>query len=577
VNPTATPDSGPKRDYYRHNFLSFLDSVHGLYSDILSDHERSYIGTLNELSTDAQCLYARLISRVGPLFRSDKVSYDEINDIPAAARELEQKVLLRIDGEYDAEFILKLLLKSEIVEMIESMGLSVETPAGLKKTELLETVLSTDDDGSISRYRTKLFTTYEPLELETLALFKLLFFGNYRQDLSEFIITDLGLITYEDYGLDRGARPFKDRRTVDERVSLHAMSEELYENLRELEPDDILEYAANLSEIVPDPAHDNQIARRYGRICADLGRQLERLGRYGEADEIYLRTDLPPTRERRARIHFTQGRYADAEEVCREIAIDPQNEEEADFAAGFLRKIARKTGGVVSQPEVPSTVFQDHDLAGTAPDSVELYALDGFLTSGCDGYFTENQLWNALFGLAFWDIIFLPIEGVFYNRYQRGPADLLTEQFYRRRAREIEERIESIAANRRWPRELIGRYDEKFGIACSLVNWKRVTREMVKRAVTRIPRGHLVAIFSRMCKDLRANSSGFPDLVLFPPRKLARKHSDAGGFALPADIGLPYVLVEVKGPGDHVQKNQKRWMACFAEHGVPCRVFRMSL
>ena len=576
MSPPALPGSSPKRGYYRHNFLSFLDSVESLYDDLLSDHERSYIGALRELSTDAQCLYARLISRVGPLFRNDRVSYDEITDIPAAALELAERELLRIDGEYEAEGILKLLLKSEILVMIESMDLPIETPEKKKKTELLESVLSIEDDGSIGKYRKRLFTTYEPLELETLTLFKLLFFGNYRQDLSEFIITDLGVMTYEDYGLDRNARPFRDRRTVDERVKLHEMSEELYENLRELDGTEILEYAARLSEIVPDPAHDGQIARRYGRICAELGRQLERLGMSNEANEIYSRTGVPPTRERRARIHFSQGRFAEAEEVCREMAVAPQNEEESIFAEGFLQKIARKTGGAVSRREQQPTVFQDHELSGITPDSVEQYALDGFRASGCDGYFTENQLWNALFGLAFWDIIFLPIDGVFFNRFQRGPADLLTEQFYRRRASEIEKRIEAISADRHWPREMVRRYDEKYGIASSLVNWKRVSREMVKKAVTRVPGKHLVAIFSRMCKDLRANSSGFPDLIVFPPRRAGRKYRDGCGFALTEDIGRPYVLVEVKGPGDQVQKNQKRWMAYFTEHGIPCRAFRMS-
>jgi hypothetical protein len=54
-------------------------------------------------------------------------------------------------------------------------------------------------------------------------------------------------------------------------------------------------------------------------------------------------------------------------------------------------------------------------------------------------------------------------------------------------------------------------------------------------------------------RDLRNNTSGFPDLIFFD------KH---GG----------YELIEVKGPGDAVQKNQKRWFAYFQSVGVPYRV-----
>jgi hypothetical protein len=122
---------------------------------------------------------------------------------------------------------------------------------------------------------------------------------------------------------------------------------------------------------------------------------------------------------------------------------------------------------------------------------------------------------------------------------------------------------------------LLSTYDRKKDVACALVNWKRVTREQVSSILDRIPSGDLVAIFKRMTRDLKANSNGFPDLVLFPPR---RKHKRNGaGVFNEADKALPYLLLEIKGPGDQVQKNQKRWMKYFTEKGIPNRVFRMNL
>jgi hypothetical protein len=64
-------------------------------------------------------------------------------------------------------------------------------------------------------------------------------------------------------------------------------------------------------------------------------------------------------------------------------------------------------------------------------------------------------------------------------------------------------------------------------------------------------------IFDRILLDLRNNRAGFPDLVLFPA---------TGG----------YQLVEVKGPGDSLQKNQHRWMQYFFEYDIPHNIARVS-
>jgi len=49
-----------------------------------------------------------------------------------------------------------------------------------------------------------------------------------------------------------------------------------------------------------------------------------------------------------------------------------------------------------------------------------------------------------------------------------------------------------------------------------------------------------------------------PDLILFP------------------DTASGYELIEVKGPGDTLQNNQKRWMRYFAEWGIPFTVVNIE-
>ncbi len=72
-------------DYYHANFLALLDNVAERYADLLKGEERAFLARFRGLDRDAQMLYVRLTSRVGPWFRLDKLNYPEIGDLPGAA------------------------------------------------------------------------------------------------------------------------------------------------------------------------------------------------------------------------------------------------------------------------------------------------------------------------------------------------------------------------------------------------------------------------------------------------------------------------------------------------------------
>ena len=57
-----------------------------------------------------------------------------------------------------------------------------------------------------------------------------------------------------------------------------------------------------------------------------------------------------------------------------------------------------------------------------------------------------------------------------------------------------------------------------------------------------------------MLVDLRANRTGMPDLIQFWPDEKR------------------YRMIEVKGPGDRLQDNQRRWIAFCHQHGMPVDV-----
>ncbi|MEH6635505.1 MAG: hypothetical protein V7700_08295, partial [Halioglobus sp.] len=64
--------------YYRDNFLHLCDTVEAQYDDILAPGERLLMQRFRDLQFKAQCLYVRLVSRVGPWFRESKLAYTEL-------------------------------------------------------------------------------------------------------------------------------------------------------------------------------------------------------------------------------------------------------------------------------------------------------------------------------------------------------------------------------------------------------------------------------------------------------------------------------------------------------------------
>jgi hypothetical protein len=71
-------------------------------------------------------------------------------------------------------------------------------------------------------------------------------------------------------------------------------------------------------------------------------------------------------------------------------------------------------------------------------------------------------------------------------------------------------------------------------------------------------RPHLRLCLERLLEDLKENSTGLPDLVQFWPAEGR------------------YRFIEVKGPGDRLQDNQRRWLSFFARHAIPAVVCQVQ-
>jgi hypothetical protein len=539
--------------YYRDNFQALCDTVEAQYGDLLTPPEQQFLQGFRQLPFDAQCLYVRLVSRVGPWFRESKLAYPELGPIPAAldsliasgmAEPAKALYVEELGGLYTVPELRQVfgpLLgdsvrgnKSQLLEAIEELG--------LEDSELMSLLEAIDSERIIA-----------PCGLAEVALFQLLFFGNRYQSLTEFVLSDLGVARYYPYPLDREYRLFAHREAVEEYLACAELSDYWYE-LRE--SDDASSLPQLAEEVLNLDIRFPSSESRWHRLCNGLARDLERLGELKSAARLYERSARHPARERRLRILERLEDWSGAVRLSEHILDEPWCEEERDAAERVLPRVQRKLGAVPTRRRRDDFPRLDLELAREEVP-VEVLAARQLESQWVQVRYVENSLMNALFGLAFWEQIFAPVPGAFHNPFQGIPTDMYSPDFRARRRPALEARMAQLRAEGVHPL-LQEAYTRYASFQCRWVDWRRFDAALLKTATRVIPDAHLLAVWERMLFDPRENRRGFPDLI-----------------ALGEDTG-DYCLIEVKGPGDTLQESQKRWLRFFARQGIPASVAWVS-
>lgn len=546
VIPTV-PDLAP--DYYLKNFRFLIDWVQERYADLLNSEEQHFIQQFYQLDHNAQCLLVRLSSRKGPLFRRDKLSYSEIVSIDKAAQQLLEAGLLQIDTPLDVELLSNSVTKPELLLLFGDHLIGLKQA---RKDSLTQSLISQfTEPRSWQDWTNNQFGSAWYLDNQhIIRTVLLLFFGNAYQDLTEFVLQDLGVFRYENYTIDHQHRIFKSRAELDQYQHLMQLREQL-EGAPQTES--LIELAAQL----PMQGVNERLQRRRAKLCNQLAYELERAKEYALALPLYEQSHLPPARERRIRLLEKQGLYTEAWELLTLLVEQPMNEQELQVAQRIAPRLAKKCGLNVEKQPPAATYTQQIELARGVDEQgnsmrVEEVVRLSLNTTDAPCVYAENTLFGALFGLWLWPELFRGIDGAFANPFQAAPLDLYQENFVANRPG-----IEAL-----WATLDTGEYrhcirqtwNEKQGIANHFVNWSFITSDLLDIALHCIPAKHLTLIFERLLFDIKNNRSGLPDLIQFYPAQKT------------------YRMIEVKGPGDRIQDNQQRWLDYFAKHGIPAEV-----
>lgn len=539
--PISSLQDRPSGLYYLFNFRSALQWLRDRYADLLPEAESRFIEDFGALPLVSQALLVRLIMRKGQHFRASRISYVEIGSIERAVGPLVNLQWVDPNPVLNLDELFKLARRDEVAEMFQYL------PSGISKAKALQAVRDSQHEARPfqewrgSAAERVYFVAVTPL----CTRLRLLFFGNFRQDWTEFVLADLGIYKYEAVGFSTASRAFHSRQDIEDFFAL-------YECRRRLHEESSLEEV--LARLPAKNLSHEWLESRRAKLVFTIARQYERSGEPETALKLYLKCNYPGARLRAIRTLESAGRHNEARELVLAASSAPESAAEAQRLGRIILRLERHLNFPRREARRPARA-ERMDLIVPRPvqKRVEEVARECLAALSAPVYYVENTLVNSLFGLLCWEAIFAPLSGAFFHPFHFGPADLYSPTFRARRAGFFDECLGRLE-NNKYQNYVRETFDLKYGTQSPFVSWGLLSKELLDTALACLPPAHLRMMFERLLGNLYENRSGLPDLVQFWPEENR------------------YRMIEVKGPGDRLQDNQQRWMEFCMQSQIPVAV-----
>ncbi|MEM1263533.1 MAG: exonuclease domain-containing protein [Pseudomonadota bacterium] len=498
----------PER-YYLEHFEEMLRFVEQHYRGVLDESAQRFLNEFSLLSLDERCLYTRLASRKGCVYRQSRLSYPEINDLPAALAGLTAKQWLTAPGPEHRDDVLATATRAELLRWLRLALPGVAR--GLRKADYVALVQQhCDPAGFVAGVADSLFTQRH---VQTVKYLTFLYFGEYKAGLSAFTMRDLGLLRTRAEQADYEPR-FLD---LDEARSCFFYTQALAET------------APPTSEW--PTAVGGAALRLRDKLAKRCGREAERAGELDTALAAYQQGETGDCLTGAVRCLVATDRRAAAEQLLERRIAAPRSSEERLVAEDLLarkfrgQKISRRTDFLRDA----DTIMADQALLGCPEEAVVSY----FERRGQRAMRVENRLWRSLFGLLFWDLVATEPA---HSPFESLPASLVDGTFADRLAEPIAARLALCESAEVLIRVLTKTAVSAYGQSNGVFRWRRDTLELVTLLVRAAPAGSLAPVLSAMTKDFRTYRHGWPDLMVV------------------TDTAIEFV--EVKAEGDQLRRSQ---------------------
>ena len=529
--------------YYLDYFVYLIAFVENQYAHVLDDSDHHFIQSFRALEEDAQCLFVRFSNRRGPLYRASKLDYAEIVDIQKSLTQLLEAGFATVDIPESSE-IIHLFTKPELLRHFPDLLRPIKS---LPKDVWIDELLTSESAFQKLRETDLIVRVEKQTEFEFL---KLLFFGSYKAQMTEFVVRDVGHVNLETLDSDK-LRPWcQSRQEAWAFFQISELKSTIRKALKDVE-------AQSIHEEIKDM--DWELFRQYpkatkalGKVCLELATQLEREKVPELALAYYRLTQEPPSRERQVRLLLSMDREDEAETLAVDMISSSRNPSEKTFALDFLnrRKVRINRSTTLKMQKSPSITIER--LAGI---KVEALAIAHFKAEGFEAIHAENFIWKNLFGLLFWDELFDQSRNQFHHPLQRASEDILHD-FYNNHELRLRRKMKTLNSRKKLLAYLKKNLEKKWGLANPLVYWYDELMDHLTPLVSALKPIQLAAVMLEMAKNLKTNATGFPDLFIWSTKE--------------------YYLYEIKSPNDHLSAQQLFWINFMQSKGIKAEVLKIG-
>src|SRR4051812_45364640 len=376
----------PRPFYYLENFNTALGWLQQRYGDLLNATEVGFIERFQRLPLQASALLVRMLGRRGDLFRTEKLNYEEIGCARAAAAALIEAGWVDGTPVLTGAELGRVLRKGEVLRVFAGAGLDRHA----RKADLLMTI----EAAPLAPRRLPEWWPDAPDIIFRVVVrplcdrLRLLFFGNFHQDWSEFVLTDLGIFKYEQVPRDAATRAFQTRQHID---TFHA----LFDCRQLLEEGDDL---ATVVEALPPAVADNEwLEDRRRKLQFHIAQCYEQQKDLARALAVYRDCEYAGARLRSIRLLERLGEVDSALQLAFAVREQPADETEAQHISRMWPRLQRKAGFKTTRSRrapgwptfqlvLPVTERPDHlegatGAAISTPESPVHYVENGLLNS----------------------------------------------------------------------------------------------------------------------------------------------------------------------------------------------------
>lgn len=534
--------------YYLAHFNEFVSFITEQCAHLLEQVHQDFVQCYLQLDHDAQCMFVRVINRQSRFVNLSKMSYQEINDCSGQLLVLENAGLLRRLDSNDINDWLQELTKTQLLDILNQYEIkTIKSAAKPVLFDVLKQSCSTNQCLSSQLTRQFLVKNFE----HCLAYLLFLFFGNTNSGLDKFSMRDLGVLKTRTDNQEPSAR-FDNLQQAQAVFYYSFKLGQLKRN--EL---DIQQYILNNSTITKQPdgivncAQSNQLKNEYFYL---LGKQLL-VEQHTLALEYLSASSHPKAQEKWLRELYKLGQKDRVKTELERIIDNSLDDALLLYAEDFYQ---RKFHQVKVSKLTQKLRDDSYQLAidQIHKDQVEKGVKQHYQALGANAFRTENRLFNALFGLTFWQELFHHHADSIATEFDRRPKVVKDNTIYRELEQVIEQRLLIFSKPQSAIAYLTKMATQSYGQPNGMFRWNPQIIQIISMFLNASPAQAVVSHLRAMAQNYQGLNDGYPDLMIIENGQLR--------------------FEEVKAPGDAIRPNQFVTMNALQDAGFDVRICKVE-